>query len=562
MLSKEKQVRKQLIQTLPGFWKYAACSMLMFLVIQLLSLVPSVLMQKVIDDLIPNKQTGKMALYIILFCMIPLLVTVVSAGYRYILAMISRKMGLQLAINGFNNLIHQPVSYFDGKNSSELATHCRTEAMQYVVFWTTDIPQLIATGISGIVIFFYLFQMHWSLALFLLLYFPVAFFPSNGFANKVQGLTKQIISNNAKMMQIINDTFRGIKAVKAMNREDSQLNKLKDVNEKNVAIWGKVVLFDNLSGIWVNDFSNAVFTGICFGLAAFLIIFGKLTLGSLVLILNYTAKFLAVANKFMDTNYNFKEKLGEYDELFDILTMKVQNEGKKEFQFENEIRFSDVTFTYNEGRGDILKSLDLSIYPKEWLGIVGASGAGKTTIFDLLMGFYKPQEGSITADGVDLTETSISYRCSKISKISQDTFLFPGTIRENLLMANPNATDEQMDSILKKVCLTDFLSRLPNGLDTDIGENGLLISGGERQKLGLAQGLLRDCKILLLDEVTSNVDRDSEEEIKNILLNLKKENGLTIVSISHRKDFLKDSDRIVVLENGRIKETTNFSEYV
>ena len=115
--------------------------------------------------------------------------------------------------------------------------------------------------------------------------------------------------------------------------------------------------------------------------------------------------------------------------------------------------------------------------------------------------------------------------------------------------------------MMEKVCLTKFMNQLPKGLDTDIGENGLLLSGGERQKLGLAMGLLRGCKLILLDEVTANIDRDSEEEIKNVLLQLKKEQDLTLISISHRIDFLKDADRIVVLENGRIKEETNYNQY-
>lgn len=179
-------------------------------------------------------------------------------------------------------------------------------------------------------------------------------------------------------------------------------------------------------------------------------------------------------------------------------------------QFEKEIRFAGITFAYNPERENILRSLNLSIQPHEWLGIVGASGAGKTTIFDLLLRFYEPQAGSITIDSVPLREISTVSLRSKIAKVSQDTFLFPGTIRENLLLANPNATDEQLNATLNQVCLSKFLTQLPNGLDTNIGENGLLLSGGERQKLGLAQGLLRGCKVILLDEVTANVDRDSE----------------------------------------------------
>lgn len=378
-------------------------------------------------------------------------------------------MGLQLAIRGFQNLIAQPVSYFDGKNSSELAAHCRQESMKYITFWMIDVPQLFATGLCGVVVFLYLLSLHWSIALILLLYFPVAFLPSNRFATKVQELTKQIISNNAAMNQIINDTFRGIKAVKTMVLENHQVQKLKAVNEKSVAIWSRVALFDNLTGIWINDFSSAVFRGLAFGIASFLVVLGRMTLGSIVTVINYSNRFLEIAHTFMTSNYNFKEELGEYDQLFSILTMPTPEPSSKPFQFEKEIHFADITFAYNPERENILRSLNLSIRPHEWLGIVGASGAGKTTIFDLLLRFYEPQAGSISIDSVPLREISTVSLRSKIAKVSQDTFLFPGIIRENLLLANPNATDEQLNAILNQVCLSKFLTQLPNGLDANIG---------------------------------------------------------------------------------------------
>ena len=139
--------------------------------------------------------------------------------------------------------------------------------------------------------------------------------------------------------------------------------------------------------------------------------------------------------------------------------------------------------------------------------------------------------------------------------------MFPGTIKDNLLLGNADATDEQLNDILKKVSLDNFIGTLQDGLNTDIGENGLLLSGGERQKLGLAQGLLRNCEVILLDEVTANLDRVSEEEIKNVLRMIKQERNLTIITISHRIDFLKDVDRIVVLDNGCIKEETTYNKY-
>ncbi len=560
--SSERIVRKTVRKSLPNFWLYAAFSGILSFVIQVIGLVPTILMQRIIDFFIPNKELNMIILYIALFCCIPLTATLLSAIYNYRTAIICRKMGLKLAMKGFENLIYQPVSYFDKENSAELATYCRGESMKYVVFWMIDIPRLAATGVCGIVVFTYLLKLNIGMSLFLLLYIPIAFFPGNFFADKVKELSKSIVENNAKMARIINDAFRGIKTVKAMVLEKLQIQKLKEVNEKSVSIWSRVALYDNMSGIWVDNFSDALFTGVTFGITAYLIVIGKTTLGSLVVILNYTGRFLGILKQFMHTNYGFKSQLGEYDKLFKILTMpSYADAGARPFRFDDKICFSGVTFAYTEERGNILKSLDLVIRKHEWLGIVGASGSGKTTIFDLLLRFYFPQSGIVTVDGVDLQEISTEILRTKIAKVSQDTFLFPGTIRENLLLANPGAADMELEAVLKKAALEKFVSTLPDGLDTDIGEDGFLISGGERQRLGLAQGLLRNCEVILLDEVTANIDRNSEKEIKDVLKRLKEEKNLTIITISHRIDFLEYADRIVILENGRIKEETTYEKY-
>ena len=561
-INKEKIVRRTVIKELPHFWAYSILSGIISLLIQTIGLVPTILMQQIIDRFIPNKDLRAISIFIFLFCIIPLFATMLSAIYRYKLAIVCRKVGLKLAIKGFENLTYQSVSYFDKENSSELAAYCRGEAMKYIVFWMIDIPQLIATGLTGIIVFSYVFALNWGLALFLLFYIPIAFFPSNGFANKVQTLTEKIVDNNAKMNQIINDTFRGIKFVKAMVLEKIQINRLKEVNEQSVSIWSKVALYDNMSGIWVDNFSDTLFTGVTFGLTSYLIVIGKMTLGSLIVILNYTGRFLGVIKQFMHTNYNFKAQLGEYDKLFDIITMPIPHADENvPFLYKDNIQFSDVTFAYTEERGNVLKSLNLTIHKNEWLGIVGASGTGKTTIFDLILKFYSPQDGTITIDGTGIDVIDSQSLRSKIAKVSQDTFLFPGTIKDNLLLGNADATDEQLNDILKKVSLDNFIGTLQDGLNTDIGENGLLLSGGERQKLGLAQGLLRNCEVILLDEVTANLDRVSEEEIKNVLRMIKQERNLTIITISHRIDFLKDVDRIVVLDNGCIKEETTYNKY-
>ncbi len=560
-MSNEKNVRQIVLKQLPHFKLHVILSGIISLVIQLVGLIPPIIMQYIIDKAIPDHNLKQILISIFWFCFIPLLSTFLTTTYKYVLAIVCRRFGQGLTIAGFEKLMYQPIAFFDKQNSSELASYCRGESMKYVVFWVIDIPQLVANILCGIVIFGYLLKINWLIALFVLLYFPFAFIPSNKFAKKVKNYSKRIVNNNAKMNQIVNDTFRGIKFVKSMVLEKVQLGKLNEVNEDSVKIWSKVALFDNLSGLWVNELSNSLFTGVTFAIAAIFILNEQMTIGTLVILLNYSSRFYSVANQMVHTNYNFKVQLGEYDKFFDILSMETSTDYNKDpLSFEKTIDFKNVVFTYEESRGDVLKGLNLQINKNEWLGIVGSSGAGKTTIFDLLLSFYQPQSGEISVDGKPLDRFSIESIRTKITKVSQDTFLFPGTIKDNLLLANPNATDEEILNVLELVCLKDFISNLPNGLNTDIGENGLLLSGGERQRLALAQGILRKSEIILLDEVTANIDVNSERIIKKVIKDIMLKQNLTVIAISHRIDFLEDTDRIVILENGKISKTTTYSE--
>ena len=286
-------------------------------------------------------------------------------------------------------------------------------------------------------------------------------------------------------------------------------------------------------------------------------------MGQLIVLLNYAGLFFAAAQKAMHTNYNFRAKLGEYDQLFELLTLPVPaEEGGRICAFRKEIQFQSVSFSYQPDRPQVLKDLSFSVKKGEFLGLVGQSGAGKTTIFDLLMRLYTPQGGSILLDGISLSEYTTESLRKEITKVSQETVLFPGTIRENLLLANAAATEEQCMEALDQVALKQFVTELPQGLDTVIGESGLMLSGGERQRLGLAQGLLRESRILLVDEVTANVDRESERIIRTALCTLVREKRVTVLAISHRPEFLSDSGRILVLEDGKItEETTYFKRY-
>lgn len=187
-----------------------------------------------------------------------------------------------------------------------------------------------------------------------------------------------------------------------------------------------------------------------------------------------------------------------------------------------------------------------------WTGIIGKSGSGKSTIFDLLLKLYPLTDGKILIDQINLNEIKSDDLRRHLTRISQETFLFPGTIKDNMLLVNPNATNEDIYKALSSACLDTYIDSLPNRLETDVGEAGKLMSGGERQRLSLAQGILRNTPFLLLDEVTANLDSKTEQSIRENLYKLSKEKDITIISISHSLDFLKYADIIYEIQDGKV----------
>lgn len=540
---------------IPHFSVYIGLSFILALAVQLISLVPPLIMQRIIDQLIPAGNLRDVTISVLFFIAIPILMTAANTFYKYILAVVARRSGRALTLAAFANVLQQRMPYFDRTNSSELATLIRQETMKYVMFWLADLPQLAANVVVCLVIVGYVFHIHWLLALLLCLYFPIAFFPSNFFGRVANGLTGRIIQANGKMAQTITDSVRSIRLVKAFQLEKKQTNTLKKALTDAVSVWSKVAFFDNLTALWITNFVNQLIIGVIFVVAAGLVIQGQMTVGGIVIVLSYLAVFYANAATILNTNYEFKKQLAEFAPLADLLQLSDgETSGALPLTDFQRIAFDHVTFHYTAERGDILRDLSLAIKRGTWVGLVGESGAGKTTIFDLLLRFYQPQKGVIEIDQTPIADYLLSALRQQITLVSQSVSIFPGTIRENLLLAKADATDAELEEVLNEVALTEFVQSLPEGLDTPVGEAGSLLSGGQQQRLSLAQGLLRHSPILLLDEISSALDSDTAEAIKEMVYRLKEQNQLTILSISHDRQFLTRCDAIYRIQGGQAIE--------
>lgn len=525
-----------------------------YLFMQLITLVPPYFMGVVIDDYIPNKKISSIIIGIILFVSIPLFTVILQTGYNYFTVKFVRKKGNEIAIQIMEKIVYKEISFFDSNNSMELLSYSGRETVGYINFVLIELSRLyVCCSISAIIIVGITLLINPMIGLVQLLYIPFIVFPVKFIMRSVSKEVQEVVDRNAVINQKKGDTFQAIEFVK-LNRLESR--RIQDVAKENDAInklWGKIAALDNLSDLWSNGFATELFTGITFAVGTLLILLAMgLHVGQLISILSYCALYYSHMNLVVKTMAEKKKKESEYSSVFSYLKLQGEREAnanKKKLSFQDKIQFSDCSFSYN-GSEPVLDHLNLTIEKGKWTGIVGESGSGKSTVFDLIMKLYDAPAGQLFIDGVDIHMIDCFSVRDTFTKITQDVFLFPGTIADNLKMMKPDATPEELQEALRFACLENYVSELPNGIFTDVGEAGKLMSGGERQRLSIAMGILRGNQTIFLDEVTANLDEETEAQLAEHFFTLRKK-GYTIVSISHRKEFLKYADKIYSVQSGK-----------
>lgn len=551
-----KNIRKYKIK------KQQIIATIFFTLIQLITLIAPFVMGLIIDEYIPNKNLYGIIFGIIIFILIPFFSVALQTLYNYFLIKYVRKKGNEMSIDIMKNLVYKENQFFDQENSLELLSYSSKEAVSYINFYISELSKFYVYIIISIIIFIILLFLNPIIALIQLLYFPIAYFPAKKIMKNIDLEVQEIVKTNAEINQIKGDVFKAIEFIKLNRLENKKIKEVEKHNDRINKIWGKVAALDTMSGIWSSGFVTVLFTGISFGVGALLVLNNvfNFQIGQLVSCITYIGLLYGYFNTILQTNIDKKKKEAEFEKIFSYLELKGEREENKDKQlltFNNSITFKKCNFNYNENV-KALNNLSMEFKKGIWTGIVGKSGSGKSTILDLIMKLYFVDDGMIYFDNTDINKINSFDIRKKITKITQDIYLFPGTIESNLKLVNENITNEEIEKVVKFVCLDEYISSLPDGLKTDVGEAGKLMSGGEKQRLSLAMGLLRNNKILLLDEVTANLDSTTE---KIISTNLKKlvDNGYTIISISHKEEFLKYCDVIYTIEDGTVISTDNRS---
>ena len=463
----------------------------------------------------------------------------------------------------YSKIVSLPISFFEQRRVGELMSRITADvqALQDVLAFTlAELFRSLATVIVGIIIICFI---SWKLTIFMLATFPVAIVVAMVFGRYIRKLSKIAQDELASANVIVEETLQSINVVKAFTNEALEVNRYGNALSKVIAAALKAGRF---RGGFVSFIIFALFGGIVgvVWYGALLVQSGEMPFSELMTFIFYTMFIGGSIGGLGDMYAQIQKTLGASERLLEILDEKSEVEIKPIspiVPIYGNISFENVAFSYPT-RPDmaVLKDISLDVSAGRKIALVGYSGAGKSTIVQLLMRYYQPKEGKILVDGQDIQKFDITAYRQNIAVVPQEVMLFGGTIRENIAYGKPNATDKEIMEAARKANALEFISSFPEQMETIVGERGVKLSGGQRQRIAIARAILKDPKILILDEATSSLDAESEKLVQEALDGLM-ENRTTII-IAHRLATVRNVDCIYVIKDGVILETGTHEELV
>jgi ABC-type multidrug transport system fused ATPase/permease subunit len=460
------------------------------------------------------------------------------------------------------HIIHLPISYFDNTKSGELVSRIMNDVEGARNLVGTGLVQLFGGILTAIVALFLLIRINAMMTLYVL----VPLFIFGLLSLRAFGYIRPIFRERGKINADVNgrltESLGGIRVIKGFNAEKQEIS----VFEKGVER-----VFQNvrksLMAISLVKSSSAFLLGLSsvaiMGFGTKLILAGKMTIGDFVAFSLYLGFLITPIAEMGDVGSQLTESLAGLDRTEEIMNVPQEEDETVQVhtlhEIKGEVKFEHVCFAYDKGK-EVLNDITFTAPAGSITALVGSSGSGKTTIAGLAASFLKPEKGTVSIDGLDLSTVRLGSYRSRLGVVLQNDFLYEGTIRENILFSKPEASEDELLQAVAAAHVKEFTDRFDDGLDTLIGERGVKLSGGQRQRVAIARAILADPRILILDEATSNLDSESELFIQESLAKLMK--GRTTFVIAHRLSTIRQADQILVIEDGQIAERGMHDELI
>ena len=479
-----------------------------------------------------------------------------------ITAKVAGKLVYDMKRTIFDSIKRLSLSFFTGRQTGGLMTQIDHDASSIYWFFVDGLPYFLINIVQVIVVFIVMLTINPMLAVLCMSVVPIFLFMISRLYRHSGHLHMKNYSCQRAMNSVLADVLSGMRVVKAFAREKEESSRFGKHAERSTQMYKQITVYNNTAYPVATQIMSLSST-IVWLVGGWLVMNGNMTYGTLVLFLSYVGMINSPLFMFVDMTHFFSHCMNGVQRLFEIYDAEPEVTEKenaiKKDSLDGHVQFSNVVFSYDKSRR-IIDDVSFDIEPGKMIGIVGHSGAGKSTLANLLIRLYDVSEGQITIDGVNVKDYSFDTLRKNIAIVSQETYLFIGSILENIRYAKPDATKEEIIQAAKIAGAHDFIVKLPDGYNTQIGLGYKDLSGGERQRISIARAVLLNPKILILDEATAAMDTETERKIQTALEKLIV--GKTTIVIAHRLSTLRDADKLIVIENGKMPEFGTHGELI
>ena len=542
------------------YWIRALAAVLITIPIGSMDAVIAWSLKPYMDVVMVEKSTSSTMYIPVLIIVFSILQSLLNYLATYLNTWVGRKIANDVKIDLFDKLMHYDAGFFDRSSSGEVQFRFNQDVDMACNGLLSNLKLFTTRVFSSLSLICVLFYNSWQLAIVAVLVLVGALYPLTTVRRRLKSVVSKTIFSGAEVMTHYNETFSGNRIVASYNLYDYQGQRFRETLKTVFKLGIKMI---QRTGMMSPLMHFVVSLGIAavIWLGSYLIVTRQITAGNFV---SFITALVMLYNpiKSIGNNYNNVQlALMAMERVFSLLETVpaiVDKPGAKELKtIGKEIEYKDVCFEYLPGK-PVLKDINLKVHIGETIAFVGNSGGGKTTLVNLLPRFYDVTSGAVLIDGTDVRDLELNSLRDKIAVVFQDNFLFNGTIRENILLGKEDATEEQINNAVRSACLEDFVRSLDAGLDTQIGERGVLLSGGQKQRIAIARAFIKNAPIVILDEATSALDNKSEAVVQEAINNLMEDR--TVFIIAHRLSTVRNADKIVVVNYGEIAEIGSHDE--
>lgn len=550
----------RLLQYVKPYWRRGLAAALCMIVAAVTTLLVPWIIRDIVDDVLTAKNMMALNLIAVAILLIFFVRGVFTFGHSYLMSYIGNRVIIDIRMRVYAHLQRLSLSYFDRRKTGSLMSKLTNDVNALQTAIVDNIVDIVKESVILIGSIAAMVWLHWKLTLLCLVIVPLVSTTIRYFGKKIKRSGRRVQESVADVTSHLQESIAGIRVVKSFHRESYEIERFRRINERNFSALMKAAQQTSQLSPLVEFFAAlAIIAIIWYG--GWSVIHGELTSGELIAFLIYAINLANPVRRLSSLYAGVQKALAAAERVFSILdeepSVKERSHATELPPVKGRVEFRQVSFAYKSDK-PVLRELSFVAEPGQTVALVGPSGSGKSTVANLLPRFYDVDDGAVLVDGYDVRDLTLRSLREQIGIVPQETILFNTTIEENIRYGRSEATADEIMEALRAANAESFIAEMPDGLQTVIGDRGLVLSGGQRQRISIARALLKDPRILILDEATSALDTESERIVQEALDRLMV--GRTALVVAHRLSTIQRADLILVIDRGRIIERGTHEE--